>query len=277
MKNVLKQLGKVLCFLMVFLGTQVLISTVFQVVYGVKVGFEAAATGIELDENALVAELTAFINKYTNLMVIISDTLAIVVLWAVYKIRNKKLSQEASLNRIDEKKIVPTIVLGITMSLFISCFLSVLPIPESLLETYAESSKGLFSGNIIMRALATVIVPPIAEEIIFRGMMISRLKKVMKPWMAIVISSLLFALVHGHPVWMAYTFVCGIIFAIVAEASKSVSTSILLHMSFNAVSLISEGIDISDMQVVILAVVTFAMFLVSLRLLIKKEEPKLSV
>ena len=271
MKNVMKQLLKAVCYVLLFLGIQVIVGFIFEIGYGIKIGMEAAENGVMLDEQAILEGGVEFLTKYSNWMVIVSNVLTIFALWLIFRVRKKKFYQEALLCKVDKKKIVPIVVLGIASSFFVSCVLGLLPIPESILKDYVESSAKITSGAMIIRIFSTVILAPIAEEIIFRGLVLSRLKKAVRPSVAIIISSLLFGLVHGQVLWMIYTFAIGIMFAIVAESLQSVSASILLHMSFNAVSLLGD-ISFSNLQMIIVALMSLIIVIGSLYFIIKKNE-----
>lgn len=267
----MKQLLKAVCYVLLFLEIQVIVGFIFEIGYGIQIGMKAAENGIMLDGQAILEGSMEFLTEYSNWMVIVSNVLTIFALWLIFKVRKKKLYQEALLRKVDKKKIVPIVMLGIALSFFVLCVLGLLPIPESILKDYVESSSKITSGVMIIRIFSVVILAPIAEEIIFRGLVLSRLKKAMRPSVAIIISSLLFGLVHGQALWIGYTFIAGVLFAIVAESLKSVSASILLHMSFNAVSLLGD-INFSNLQMIIVVLISLVIVIGSLYLIINKNE-----
>ncbi len=108
------------------------------------------------------------------------------------------------------------------------------PAIESALENYAELSK-MFVGseNIWMIILSTCILIPIAEELIFRGIIQGELRRVMPGFLAVLIQALIFALVHIDPVQVAYVIIPAIILGAVYEWTKSILVPIVLHMVFN--------------------------------------------
>jgi len=161
--------------------------------------------------------------------------------------------------------------LGVAASFFISCVFSLLPIPESVMISYMEATAGLTSGSIIIRLLSTIIMAPIVEEIVFRGLVLSRLKKAMKLWVAIIISSLIFGLLHGQLIWIIYAFALGILMAAVAERTKSVGASVVLHVAFNSVSLFSEYIDFSKGQMIVVGIISLIVCAGFLFYIVKKE------
>lgn len=262
MKLILKQTGKAICYFLLFTGSQVILSFALQIIYGVKVGLETTSTGEALtmetlDMAAFQQGFIQFITENMNWLILASGGLTLLILWLFFKIRKKKLLNEACLFKFDKNKILPVLLGGIAAFFFLSCVLALLPLSEGLVDSYVEASQGLMTGNLALRAVGTVIAAPIVEEIIFRGLILSRLKKAMKTWVAILISSLLFGLVHGQLLWMTYAFVLGMVFAAVAESAQSVTAAILFHMAFNAVSLFAGYIHISGWQIILAGAVSF--------------------
>jgi uncharacterized protein len=86
-------------------------------------------------------------------------------------------------------------------------------------------------------AFATlVIVAPVAEEILFRGYLFGKLQKHVPVWIAILLTSGLFALVHGAWNVGIDVFALSIVLCLLRIVSKSLWPSILLHMVKNGVA-----------------------------------------
>lgn len=85
-------------------------------------------------------------------------------------------------------------------------------------------------GTLILLA---VIMAPIFEEIVFRGIIQKGLiNKGVKPWPAIIISAIIFGLVHGNPWQFVGAVLLGSVLGLVYYKTKSLLLSILLH-AFN--------------------------------------------
>ena len=80
------------------------------------------------------------------------------------------------------------------------------------------------------------IIGPATEELLFRGLFYNALSKYSRR-MAIVMSSLMFALFHGNLTQFFYTFWCGLILAYIMEKYNSIIPCILSHMALNTISL----------------------------------------
>ncbi len=80
--------------------------------------------------------------------------------------------------------------------------------------------------------LCAVIVGPIAEELFFRKAMIDRLSAY-HPTDAILLSALLFGLIHGNLTQFLYAFPLGVLFGIIYYRTQNIGYTIVLHVVIN--------------------------------------------
>ena len=105
---------------------------------------------------------------------------------------------------------------------------------QSLVVAVVEGSAEL---KIAIFASA-VIIAPIAEEVIFRGVIYTCLKRYSERYFAAVASSILFALIHANLASFAPLFVLGMFFALAYEITGNLSVPVLMHSFFNLASLL---------------------------------------
>ncbi len=153
-----------------------------------------------------------------------------------------------------------------------------------------EIEKALgFSGNmpempltndpwvLFLYGITIAVVPPIVEELIFRGMVLHSLRKYGDGF-AIVGSALLFGLYHGNFVQMVFAFIAGLIMALVVVRTGSLWTSILIHFINNAVSFAIEmtqryaGEDMANQLNYIVMGTLLILGLISLIYILKKDK-----
>ena len=101
-----------------------------------------------------------------------------------------------------------------------------------------ESWIGKYSiFEIIIRVLGIVILAPIAEELLFRGLLYARIKKTkLKVIGAIIIPAVLFAAIHiqySEFLTIGIIFIDGVFYGLARHYSKSVVLAILLHALAN--------------------------------------------
>ena len=114
------------------------------------------------------------------------------------------------------------------------------------LEEYQEllESAGLDERITIGMFIYSVLLAPISEELIFRGVTMRQAKKALPFWVANLLQAFLFGVFHGNMMQGIYTFCLGFLLGYICEASGSIYNSILLHMLFNFWgTVISEFLD----------------------------------
>lgn len=81
----------------------------------------------------------------------------------------------------------------------------------------------------------TAIVPPICEELTYRGVIYGTYRKV-NPLGAIVMTGVVFGLMHGNLNQFTYAAALGMFFCLVVEATDSVVTTMIIHALVNGFS-----------------------------------------
>lgn len=88
----------------------------------------------------------------------------------------------------------------------------------------------------ILAFITLVVIAPLAEEILFRGYLFSKLKKYVPIWLSIIIVSLVFGVLHGAWNLAFDTFALSVILCLLREFTGSLWASILLHMIKNGIA-----------------------------------------
>lgn len=116
----------------------------------------------------------------------------------------------------------------------------------------SDNMVELFSG--IMKQplgyLILGILAPITEEIVFRGALLRVLLETFghqKRWIAIVISALIFAVIHGNVAQGTHAFIGGIALGWLYMRTRSVLPGIVLHWVNNSIAYITFNL-LSDMS-----------------------------
>ncbi len=89
----------------------------------------------------------------------------------------------------------------------------------------------------VLMFLCIAVVPAILEETVYRGVFFQEYRKV-SPVAGAILSGLLFGLMHGNLNQFCYAFMLGTIFAMVIEATGSIVSSMIMHLTINGGSVI---------------------------------------
>lgn len=100
-------------------------------------------------------------------------------------------------------------------------------------DTYEQVAQKQFALPLWTGIILYGIVSPLAEEIIFRGIVYNRLRRQYTKWIAIVGSALIFGVYHGNIVQALYGFLLGMLIAVLYEKYGSFTVPVLLHSAAN--------------------------------------------
>jgi membrane protease YdiL (CAAX protease family) len=93
-------------------------------------------------------------------------------------------------------------------------------------------------GNFWLTFILVVILAPIIEEIVFRGILFSAIKKRYGLTIGVIGSSLVFTLVHFDPVQMISVLPLGVYLALMYHRTGSIYPGIILHATWNLLVLL---------------------------------------
>lgn len=268
MKKGLKAIGKAVVYFGTYLLMQVIVSSVYSVVLSTKMTMEMMATGEELDVAAMTEVLTAELMGRLMEMTFVAGLVTLLLFWLVFLIRKKKLTKEVCIRKIPVKGILPIAIMAACFNVITSVVVSYFPWPQSWMESYIANSSSI-DGS-IMSWITAVLMAPVLEEIIFRGLVYTRLKKGLPVIAAAILTSLAFGVAHGTMIWGIYTFIFSLVLIWVFEKFHSLTACIVLHMAYNlsgmALSLIPEEAGI---LVWILFVVSIAAAFLAYKMIVR--------
>lgn len=197
----------------------------------------------ELTEVTAAAYLE-FVTKYAVELTVLAGVFAIAAYMIIFAIRKKSFRDKIGLHKISPVNGVAMLLFGGCLNVFISTLLSFIPLPESWVSGYTETTDTLIGQPGILTIIMVGILAPIIEEVVFRGMCYGSLKKGMPMLAAMILSSWGFGMMHIGVLWVIYTTAVGLVFVWCYEKHRSIIAPILVHVGFNlmgqAVGLLPE-------------------------------------
>lgn len=152
--------------------------------------------------------------------------------------QKRRVSGQYEYHKAPERKISPQIVLGmILMGMGLSQVLNDLILLSGLNDVfpgYSQLGEQIYTGQspILMLTVA-VIIAPIAEELVFRGLVQMRIRDYLGPIAGIVISAICFGIYHGNMIQFIYAGILGLFLSFGMEKSQTVLVPIVGHMVAN--------------------------------------------
>lgn len=114
---------------------------------------------------------------------------------------------------------------------------------KEVVENYEELVKSIVSEQapLWLQVLAVGIAAPIAEELLFRGIIQGEFRRAFPEAVAIFFQAVLFGLFHMNLVQSVYAFFPGVLFGLAYAVSRSIFVPILMHIFFNIVGGVLPG------------------------------------
>ncbi len=128
-----------------------------------------------------------------------------------------------------------SIIWGLLITLLIMAGLPITGEPQTIVTLIAEAEFGF---NVIGLVFAAVVLAPIAEELLFRGMLYRFFRQQMSMQMAAWVTGILFALIHFSIVAFVPLVFLGYYLARCYERTADIRVPIVIHGLFNALMLV---------------------------------------
>ena len=127
------------------------------------------------------------------------------------------------------------IILGGVLNLAVSGIMNLWHITQSFSN---ETQEALLAAQILIQLIGLGILVPLAEELVFRGLIYTRMKRFFQVKLSIFFSALLFAVYHGNPIQIIFAFPMALALAIVYEQGGSLVFPILFHAGSNLTAIL---------------------------------------
>ena len=125
-----------------------------------------------------------------------------------------------------------TVILAFSASLGLNALLTLTGFADSS-QTYQKVADRQYGVAFAVGFILYGLISPLAEEVVFRGVIYNRLRRLYNPAIGIVASGLLFGAFHGNLVQGVYGACLGMLMAYLYEKSGKFGTPFLFHAVAN--------------------------------------------
>ena len=169
-------------------------------------------------------DVTGFLTTMGYILLILFDIIVAIYLY----LRNKRKEKKVKVTDY-----FPVVYLGIGMAVALNMLIFLFNLNNEMADL-----------NIYLAILSSGIIGPILEEMLFRYVFLNRLRNFFTTRNAILLSSLVFALLHGNIITMIYAFIMGFIFAYVYVKYDNIKVSIMCHIGANTIVIFLTSFNI---------------------------------
>ncbi len=195
--------------------------------YAAKNPYASQSAMMEVYTDAVFAAATGGVLLYHIL------SLPIYGLWYYFGCGKPKWKQ--SVKNVSVKAVVISVLAGVVMCLLSNAIVGLEQyiVPDIVAE-YIRMMEDMNFGNEILSVIAAVLLAPIGEELVCRGLILYYAKKALpKFFLANILQALLFGIMHGNLVQGVYAFAIGLVLGYLAERYHSLIPCIILHFTVN--------------------------------------------
>lgn len=191
-----------------------------------------------------IDDITSALSDAFDYITIIADAVTLFILAIFFRLRRSSLAKSAGWQPAPASRAAAAAVTGLAMQFAVVLVIALLPIPESVMDSHADTMTAMTSAPVYIRLLSASVAAPVLEETMFRGIIYRRCRDAMGVPAALILSAAVFAVMHGDLLSGVNAFVFGLLFALLYERFDSVIVPMAFHAGFNtAAMLIPDGMD----------------------------------
>ena len=170
-------------------------------------------------------------------ILLISGFVTLFGLWLMARARKRTFGAFTGIARPARMPVmVLALAAGVAMCFWSTIAVNSLPWPEAMVEEYVESVSAMTTSKPVIDFLTVVLMAPLVEELLFRGVIYDALCLVVPAGFAVVFQAMLFGSTHSTLLWMLYSGLIGCVLGYVRKRSNSLWPCIAMHSAFNGSS-----------------------------------------
>lgn len=234
-----------------------------------------------INESTYYKTYWSIFSKYYAPVCIGMALLVLLIYVLFYTLRGKRFEREISLSKMPAAPAAAIFIGGAAVQIVISVTIALLSIFFPSLETAGTETNQYYEltfggGSFALEILYIAVITPILEEVVFRGLIYTRLRRAMPVLAAQILSALIFGAAHMNLMQFVYATITGFFMAFVFEKYQSIWAPILFHIAFNSCNYLIVYIT-SDMLVYSLYCISTAVVLFVLYFVCRKSPSKTKV
>jgi hypothetical protein len=114
---------------------------------------------------------------------------------------------------------------------------------------FAEASSSFYGSTLVLELISSALLTPVLEELVYRGIIFARLKRMLGFVPAMLLSALIFAIMHFNLVQFLYALLFGMVLVVFMEKTGHLYGAVLGHITANALAVIRTETGFLDRTV----------------------------
>lgn len=210
-----------------------------------------------------------FIND--GLIVTLIADIVITVLCIMLVRKSKKMKDTES---VKPSVMFYALLVGSLLLVWFICQITSSVLYELAGDANFDKYNDTVASNIALYAFIAIFIAPTMEEVLMRGIWFRHLKNNLHPIVAYILSSSVFAVLHGTLVHIPTGILFGLFLCVIYDYTDSLILSVILHFGFNLFAILLGGMIVPDYMltvefVTISYLLTFSAIIIAIVMLYK--------
>lgn len=189
------------------------------------------------DSQAYMAAYTELVQNSSTAGIFLYHIVGVLLfgLWYRFSFKKPRPSLKSGIQNTTGKAVLLAVVCGVCMCFFANATVLVESyLVPSIVETYMQMAEAAGLGVDVLAIIATVLLAPIGEEFLCRGLIFRYAKKALGSfWPANIMQAFLFGCIHANWVQGIYAFFIGLVLGYLVEKYHTLLPAMLLHFVLN--------------------------------------------
>ncbi len=181
-----------------------------------------------------------YLTMLTVVATLVSAMFSVPAYWLVWGRKRTAQDRQYFREKVLKPRPFAMVVIGSCGLYYLAILISVVidVISPATMDAYNEMMDMTLGGSQMLAMLAAVLLAPINEECIMRGLILKNLQRFFPTSAVIVIQAVLFGIFHANWVQGLYVLPVGAALGYVAVKSRSVIPCIFMHLFYNLLSFV---------------------------------------
>lgn len=137
------------------------------------------------------------------------------------------------------RTVILSIAAGAMLGMAVNNLIAMTPLMQ-VSQGFAEANDAFFAGKVLYELLGSCLLIPIAEELLYRGVVFRRLQMFLGLLPAICLSAVIFGAMHVNLVQFLYAGILGLLLAYLFAATGKLYAPVLAHIAANTAAVVRQ-------------------------------------
>lgn len=237
MKKVVRGIGLIACYIGLHQAF-VLFFSLLAALIGLAENFRGINISFENDVKALLRDMGVFMQRYMYVAVAAAAVAAFFAYIGLGALRRRPLRAMLLTKPLTFKTGVAAVLFAVGVRAFVNVYYiyaSKIPGLFAPYERAMETANAGWQGPYYLATmfLSAVVVAPLFEELLFRGIVMFELRRFLPDRAATLVQAVLFGALHILIFQAVFAFFAGVIFGAIYLRTKSLAVACAAHIVFN--------------------------------------------